>query len=94
MLYKNGYFHQIIDRQGSQQTEYKNIELDNMPIHPVKTKLEEDLIIPVKMGNEVVYVKVWKICVGRVNLYLLDTDIIENKEENRGITLKLYGGDQ
>ena len=65
-----------------------------MPIHPVKTKLEEDLIIPVKMGNEVVYVKVWKICVGRVNLYLLDTDIIENKEENRGITLKLYGGDQ
>lgn len=94
LLYKNGYFHQIIDRQGSQQTEYKNIELDNMPIHPVKTKLEEDLIIPVKMGNEVVYVKVWKICVGRVNLYLLDTDILENKEENRGITLKLYGGDQ
>ena len=94
LLYKNGYFHQIIDRQGSQQTEYKNIELDNMPIHPAKTKLEEDLIIPVKMGNEVVYVKVWKICVGRVNLYLLDTDILENKEENRGITLKLYGGDQ
>lgn len=94
LLYKNGYFHQIIDRQGSQQSKYKDIELDNMPIYPVKAKTGENLIVSVKMAKETVYIKVWKICVGRVNLYLLDTDIPENKEENRGITLRLYGGDQ
>ena len=94
LLYKNGYFHQIIDKNGNQQTEYKNIELDNLPIHPVKTKIGENLIIEVKMGKERVYVKVWNIKVGRVNLYLLDTDIPENKEANKGITLRLYGGDQ
>jgi len=94
LLYKNGYFHQIIDRNGSQQSEYKDIDLDNMPIYPVKTKTGEDLIVPVKLEKEIIYIRVWKICVGRVNLYLLDTDIPENKDENRGITLKLYGGDQ
>ena len=94
LLYKNGYFHQIIDKNGNQQTEYKNIELDNLPIHPVKTKINDDLIIDLKIGKDRVYVKVWKIEVGRVNLYLLDTDIPENKEANRGITLRLYGGDQ
>ena len=94
LLYKNGYFHQIIDRNGSQQTQYKDIDLDNMPIYPVKTKTGENLIVNIKMDKETIYIKVWKICVGRVNLYLLDTDIPENKEENRGITLRLYGGDQ
>ena len=94
LLYKNGYFHQIIDKNGAQQTEYKNIELDNLPIHPVKTSTGDDLIVEVKMGKERVYIKVWKVEVGRVNLYLLDTDIPENKEANKGITLRLYGGDQ
>jgi len=94
LLYKNGYFNQIIDKNGNQLTEYKNIELDNLPIKPVKDENGEDLIINIKMLKEKLYIKVWKICVGRVNLYLLDTDIKENKEEYRGITLRLYGGDQ
>ena len=94
LLYKNGYFNQVIDKNGRQLTEYKNIDLDNLPIKPVKNKNDEDLIISIKMLKEELYIKVWKICVGRVNLYLLDTDIEENKEEYRGITLKLYGGDQ
>ena len=94
LLYKNGYFNQVIDRFGNQLTEYHNIDLDNLPIIPVKDQNGEDLIIDVKMAKEKIYAKVWKICVGRVNLYLLDTDIEENKEENRNITLRLYGGDQ
>lgn len=94
LLYKNGYFHQVIDKHGAQQTVYKDIELDNLPINPVKTKTGDDLIVSVNMGTETVYIKVWKICVGRINLYLLDTDIPENEEENRDITLRLYGGDQ
>ena len=94
LLYKNGYFNQIIDKNGHQLTEYHNIDLDNLPIRPVKDKDGEDLIINIKMLKEKIYIKVWKICVGRVNLYLLDTDIPENKEEHRGTTLRLYGGDQ
>lgn len=94
LLYKNGYFNQIIDRYGQQLTEYKNIDLDNLPIQPVKDENGEDLIFHIKMLKEKLYIKVWKICVGRVKLYLLDTDIEENKEEYKGITLRLYGGDQ
>ena len=94
LLYKNGYFHQEIDRHGSQQNVYRDVELDNMPIYPVKNENDEDLIITIKVKGKPLYIKVWRICVGRVNLYLLDTDISENKEADRDITLKLYGGDQ
>ena len=94
LLYKNGYFHQKINNIGMQESEYYDIELDNLPITPVKKETGEDLIISVKMPNSIVYLKVWKIAVGRINLYLLDSDIEENSEEYRGITLRLYGGDQ
>ena len=67
LLYKNGYFHQEIDRHGSQQTIYKDVELDNMPVYPVKTKNDEDLIITIKINEKPLFIKVWKICVGRVN---------------------------
>ena len=94
LLYKNGYFHQKINKTGMQESEYFDIELDNLPITPVKKETGEELIISVKMPNSRVYLKVWKIAVGRINLYLLDSDIEENSDEYRGITLRLYGGDQ
>lgn len=94
LLYKNGYFHQKINNIGMQESEYHDIDLNNLPITPVKRETGEDLIISVKMPNSRVYLKVWKIEVGRINLYLLDSDIEENSEEYRGITLRLYGGDQ
>ncbi len=94
LLYKNGYFHQKINRTGSQETEYFDIDLENLPITPVKRDTGEDLIVSVKMPKKKLYLKVWKILVGRVTLYLLDSDIPENLEEYRGITARLYGGDQ
>ena len=94
LLYKNGYFNQKINRNGEQVSEYYNIEMDNLPIKPLKDENGEDVIVNIKLQKDKLYIKVWKICVGRANLYLLDTDIPENKEEYRGITLKLYGGDQ
>ncbi len=94
LLYKNGYFHQKINNIGMQENEYFDIELDNLPITPVKRETGEDLIISVKMPKSKLYLKVWKIAVGRINLYLLDSDIEENPQEYRGITLRLYGGDQ
>ena len=94
LLYKNGYFHQKISKAGGQVSEYQDIELNNLPIIPVKKETGEDLIISVNMPKKKLYLKVWKIQVGRVSLYLLDSDIEENIEEYRGITLRLYGGDQ
>lgn len=94
LLYKNGYFNQKINRNGEQVSEYYNVEMDNLPIKPLKDENGEDVIVNIKLQKDKLYIKVWKICVGRVNLYLLDTDIPENKEEYRGITLKLYGGNQ
>ena len=94
LLYKNGYFHQKINENGEQETEYNNIELSNLPINPVKNENGEELKIYVKFEKRKVYLKVWQINVGRIKLYLLDSDIDENTPEDREVTLRLYGGDQ
>ena len=94
LLYKNGYFHQKINGYGMQETEYKSLDIDSLPITPVKDEEGKDLIIYVKFPKRRLYLKVWKIQVGRVTLYLMDSDIEENNEEYRNITTTLYGGDQ
>ncbi len=94
LLYKNGYFHQKINGYGDQETEYHNIELSNLPINPVKDENGEDLLIYVKFPKRRLYLKVWQINVGRIKLYLLDSDIEKNNPEDRDVTLRLYGGDQ
>ena len=94
LLYKNGYFNQKINGNGDQETEYKNIDLYDLPIIPVKDNKGEDLTIYVKFPKRRLYLKVWQVNVGKVTLYLLDSDIEKNHEEDKDITLKLYGGDQ
>ena len=94
LLYKNGYFNQKINGYGEQETEYQDIDLYDLPINPVKDANGEDLIIYVKFPKRRLYLKVWQINVGRVKLYLLDSDIEKNNEEDRDVTLRLYGGDQ
>ncbi len=94
LLYKNGYFHQRINASGVQEQEYKNLDLYNLPILPVKDENDEELIIDVRFPRKRIYLKVWKINVGRVTLYLLDSDIPQNTDDYRNVTLKLYGGDR
>ena len=94
LLYKNGYFHQKIDVGGVQKSEYIDLELENLPINPVKNEKGEDVIIYVKFPKRRLYLKVWEINVGRIKLYLLDSDIENNNPEDRDVTLRLYGGDQ
>ena len=94
LLYKNGYFNQKIDGYGTQKTEYTNIDLGNLPILPVKDEKGEDLIIDVDFPDRKLYLKIWKIIVGRISLYLMDSDIDKNIAEDRVVTLRLYGGDQ
>ena len=94
LLYKNGYFHQKINGYGQQETEYKNIDLYNLPILPVKDEKGDDLIIFVRFPRKKIYLKVWQINVGRIKLYLLDSDIEQNTDDYRNVTLRLYGGDR
>ena len=94
LLYKNGYFHQKIDVNGIQCCEYKNIDLYNLPILPVKDENEEDVILEMELLGKPLFIKLWQITVGRIKLYLMDTDIEQNNTEYREITLRLYGGDK
>ena len=94
LLYKSGYFHQKINGYGEQETEYKKINISCLPIKPVKDENGKDIIIYLKFPKRRLYLKIWQIEVGRVKLYLMDSDIEENNEEYRNITTTLYGGDQ
>ena len=94
LLYKNGYFNQRINAYGHQESEYHNIDLYNLPINPVKNDVGEDLIISIPLLANTLYLKVWEINVGRVKLYIMDSDIEQNIEEYKNITLRLYGGDK
>ncbi len=95
LLYRKGFFHQVINREGRQENVYKDIELENLPITPVKDEKGNDLIIDSRIQRKRLYLKVWQINVGRVKLYLLDSDIDENTDQDfREITQVLYGGDQ
>ena len=94
LLYKNGYFNQRINSRGEQCSEYHNIDLYNLPILPVKDKMGDDVIIDIPLLDKTLYLKLWQINVGRIKLYLMDSDIEQNSEEFRAITLRLYGGDK
>ena len=94
LLYKNGYFNQKIDRYGMQRPEYRNLNLYDLPINPVKDIDGNDLMLYIKFPKRRIYLKVWEINVGRVKLYLMDSDIDINNEEDRDTTARLYGGDQ
>ena len=94
LLYKKGFFHQKINGYGSQEEEYVTADINNLPITPVKDVEGKDLLVHVKMPKKNLYLKVWQIAVGRVKLYLLDSDIDENINEYREITSTLYGGNQ
>ena len=94
LLYKNGYFHQRINSRGEQTSEYHDIDLYNLPILPVKDVMGDDIIIEMPLLGKTLYLKIWQINVGKVKLYLMDSDIEKNSEDFRSITLRLYGGDK
>ncbi|CAN5268273.1 glycosyltransferase family 1 protein [soil metagenome] len=93
LLYRHGYFRQQINRDGMQEA----IELDqnfhHLPIEEV-TRDGDEVKFTIELPGREVTVKVWQMKVGRVTLYLLDTDLLENRDDDRVITAQLYGGDK
>jgi len=94
ILYKDGYFHQQINKDGSETFIYQENDVNSLPILPVNNEDGTPLIIDVELPGRILYLKVWKINIGRVTLHLLDSDIDTNSSEDRTLTRKLYGGNQ
>src|SRR5205823_7233402 len=92
LLYRPDYFRQQIDKDGVQQAINLNQNFYHLPIREVR-RGETKFLISVRILDCEVFARVWELRVGRVNVYLLDTDIAENKAEDRLITAELYGGD-
>ena len=93
LLYRHGYFRQQVNREGLQEAVQLNQNFFQLPVTPALGPDGEPLKISVEIPGRTVWAKVWKLAVGRIHLYLLDTDILENSEEDRVITEQLYGGD-
>jgi glycogen phosphorylase len=92
LLYQEGYFRQIVDAEGMQQEFYPYNEPAVMPIEPVILPQGGWLRIPLELPGRVIHLRVWQVTVGRVKLYLLDSNDPLNSPVDRGITAKLYGG--
>ncbi|MEP6698963.1 MAG: alpha-glucan family phosphorylase [Verrucomicrobiota bacterium] len=92
LLYRHGYFKQEIDKDGVQHAVSLNQNFHHLPITEVR-RGEEKLLISVNILDREVQAKIWQLRVGRISLYLLDTDITENSAADRLITAELYGGD-
>ncbi|MGQ9846960.1 MAG: alpha-glucan family phosphorylase [Bacteroidales bacterium] len=93
LLYRYGYFTQSLSVTGEQIALYQPQKFSHMPVLPVRNENNEWLTISLSFPGRTVYAKVWVVKVGRVSLYLLDTDIEENNADDRSITYQLYGGD-
>ena len=93
-LYPQGYFHQQISADGWQQAWYVPFATDEAPIRPALLPSGERLLIQVNLDGRMIHVAVWQVCVGRVCLYLMDTDVEANAPWDRELSARLYGGDQ
>ncbi len=94
MLYQEGYFQQYLNQDGYQQESYPINDYANLPIRPVMGADGKRLEISVPLGKINVYAYVWRVAVGRVNLYLLDANHPQNSGDLYNLTDRLYGGDR
>lgn len=95
LLYQQGYFRQYLNIDGWQQESYPLNDFFNLPLKPVEDDSGEPIIITVPYPEGEVAAQIWRVNVGRVEIYLLDTNITANtKKESRDITDQLYGGDE
>ncbi|MBM3462135.1 MAG: glycosyltransferase family 1 protein [Armatimonadetes bacterium] len=94
LLYNQGYFKQRINGEGWQEAEYSRLNFSLLPISEAKDSEGRNVEISVDLPDHVTHAKVWKVQVGRVPVYLLDTDIEQNSSEDRRLSSVLYGGDR
>lgn len=94
LLYREGYFHQAISEEGAQLSYYLTHDFDRVPMTRVPGKTGHQLTVSVQLADRELVAAVWRVDVGRAQLYLLDADIPANTPKDRDITARLYGGDR
>lgn len=93
-MYPQGYFHQHVSAEGWQEESYERLNWADAPIEPALAADGKPCITAVPLGDRSVLVAVWRVRIGRVKLYLLDTDLEENAPWDRELSARLYGGDR
>jgi len=94
LLYKNGYFKQIIDKNGIQIAEYPENDFSLMPVQIVRDDTGTEVQISIELPGRTLFANIWEIKIGRISLYLLNTDVSRNTIQDRKITERLYPADQ
>ncbi len=92
-IYREGYFIQHITEDGWQETRNYYHNFDEMPIIPVMDASNKPLLITIYLPGRQVYARIWEVRVGRISLFLLDTNLQENSENDRQLTARLYSND-
>jgi starch phosphorylase len=93
-MYPQGYFHQTVSADGWQQEVYERLNWPDVAIEQAVKPDGTPCIVAVPLGDRAVLTNVWKVSVGRVQLYLLDTGLEENAPQDRDLSARLYGGDR
>jgi starch phosphorylase len=93
-MYPQGYFHQTVSADGWQEEIYEKLNWTDAAIEPARTPDGRPCVTAVPLGNRTVLMAVWRVRAGRVNLFLLDTDLEENAPWDRDLSARLYGGDR
>jgi starch phosphorylase len=92
LFYHQGYFQQYLNADGWQQEAYPENDVSTMPVHLMKDDNGQPTMVEVSIQGEGVKIQIWRVMVGRVPLFLLDTNLQQNRPEHRHITARLYGG--
>ena len=92
LLYQQGYFRQKIDKEGNQQATFPFTDPGQLPVTPLRLPNGEWLRLKISLAGHTVWLRTWEVQVGRVKLYLLDSNDVVNLPEHREITSELYGG--
>ncbi len=92
LFYRQGYFNQKISCEGIQETSFNTLNISELPISQVFDDNGNPILISVELPGRIVFASIWLINVGKVKLYLLDSDVPANIEQDRHITARLYGG--
>lgn len=92
LLYRNGYFQQYLSSDGWQQESYPELDFYNLPLEVMRYTDGSPVQVRVDLPDNPVFARVWRCMVGRVPLYLLDTNLPDNSPADREITSRLYGG--
>ena len=93
-MYPQGYFRQHVSAEGWQEEVYTQLDFSEAPISPCAWPQGCGPLIMVPLGDRQIFLQVWQVRVGRVNLYLLDTNISDNRAEDRGLSARLYTAGQ